>query len=341
MARFPNDLKLLGKNESIPEELTSLIDGQDQKGTLQSVSKKDQKNLLYSFSTNPEYNFVIMSAVDMDSYFSSWKRNSLILCGVGISFIIFAILFLKHYLLSLERIDQQKSMLLESSKMATLGEMAGGIAHEINNPLAIIAGLNENMKLLLSEPNPTLSEINPMLERVDSTVKRIALIVKGLKSISRQGTQDPMQYFSASKLMSETISLCKEKIESKNVTLNFSNSIETTILGRESQISQVILNLISNGLDAAGESQKRQVTVSTRIEGTKFQIRVADSGSGISQENEKKIFYPFFTTKEVGKGTGLGLSISKGIVEDHGGKLYLDRTSPETEFVVELNSGKN
>jgi signal transduction histidine kinase len=107
-------------------------------------------------------------------------------------------------------------------------------------------------------------------------------------------------------------------------------------MARPSQVSQVVLNLINNSADAIEGSPNPWIIVDVVATGTSLFLSIMDSGKGIPEEIAKKIMNPFFTTKEVGKGTGLGLSIGKGIIEGHGGKLYLDRNSPHTKFIIEL-----
>jgi C4-dicarboxylate-specific signal transduction histidine kinase len=135
--------------------------------------------------------------------------------------------------------------------------------------------------------------------------------------------------------------MCFERFKHGEITLEKSPQIRSKILCRESQISQVFLNLLNNAFDAVegidvNEKWVRLQVEEDNITNGKIVIRIIDCGNGIHDEVAKQIMEPFFTTKEMGKGTGLGLSISVGIIEDHNGKLYLDHKHPNTCFVIEL-----
>lgn len=235
-----------------------------------------------------------------------------------------------------QQVDAQKLKLLQSSKMASLGEMAGGIAHEINNPLSVIAGKIFQLKMMAQRGPFDLQKAQEHFNMIESTAFRIAKIVKGLKHFSRDSNSDPFIATKASSLIEETISFCKERFKSKQVPLSYEMNLEIELMCRPAQISQVLLNLLSNALDAVESLQERWVKINFQIKDERIIISVIDSGQGISEKNLEKIMVPFFTTKEIGKGTGLGLSISKNIIEDHGGKLFYDSSCPNTCFIIDL-----
>ena len=122
-----------------------------------------------------------------------------------------------------------------------------------------------------------------------------------------------------------------------NIILKVSEIPQVTVLAREAQLAQVLLNLLNNSFDAVEEITNKWVSIDVIDKDKKFQIRVTDSGAGIPSEILDKVMYPFFTTKEVGKGTGLGLSISKGIVEEHKGRIFIDPSMQNTCFVIEFD----
>jgi PAS domain S-box-containing protein len=228
-----------------------------------------------------------------------------------------------------------------AARMASLGEMAGGISHEINNPLAVISAIVEQQIRTLENRELDRSEIIPKLEKVRSMCDRIAKIINGLHSFSRDGGGDPFSYESIDEIMREILDFCGSRFKNSRVELRlpigvFSHSLEC----RKVQISQVLLNLLNNAFDAVAGTPGAWVALdckAKRVDGRDWiELSVTDSGAGIPPSVAAKIMEPFFTTKEVGKGTGLGLSISDGIVKSHNGRIYLDTQNPNTRFVVQL-----
>lgn len=235
-----------------------------------------------------------------------------------------------------EQIKTQ-ALLVQSVKMASLGEMAGGIAHEINNPLTIINGKISQLRHYVAQKPVPEDLLAKALDSVEATVLRIAKIVKGLRTFSRSGAKDPFETVSVAALLDDVVSFCAEKLARLNITFR----VPTIPPGlqvecRATQISQVILNLINNARDAVETCEKKWIELQVADLGTAIEIAVVDAGSGIPSNIQTSLFQPFFTTKPVNKGTGLGLSISKGIIEDHSGKLFVDNAAAHTRLVVVL-----
>jgi C4-dicarboxylate-specific signal transduction histidine kinase len=234
-------------------------------------------------------------------------------------------------------IDQQRQQIAFSSKMSALGEMAGGVAHEINNPLAIIKSSASIMRELLEDERVDRKMLGQLSERVEATTDRIARIVQGLRFFSRDGSKDPPQLVRLQTIVSDTLSLCQERFKSEGTNVLVEDiPTDIQVEGRPTEISQVLLNLLSNAHDAVAHQPERWIKLSTTHSNDRIEIRVIDSGPGVSRELRAKIFQPFFTTKEVGKGTGLGLSVSNEIAKKHGGELKLDESHAHTCFVVRL-----
>ena len=241
----------------------------------------------------------------------------------------------------ISELKEAEIRLIQSSKMASLGEMAGGVAHEINNPLAVIRSTADLLyRLEKREPLPP-DQICLQLERITATCDRIARIIKGLRAFSRSAERDPLEHVPIKTVIEDTLSLCAERLRTHGVKLEVGNIPDLSVLGRATQLSQVLLNLLNNAYDAVLPCADRWIRVEAMERSDDWiEIAVTDGGPGISKEVADKVMQPFFTTKSVGKGTGLGLSISKGIVEDHGGRLYIDRSSRNTRLVVELPTRK-
>lgn len=235
-------------------------------------------------------------------------------------------------------LSEKSQALVTSAKMSALGEMASGIAHEINNPLAVIMGKAQLSQKMLTSANVQLEKVVDNQEMIIKVSKRIVKIINGLKSFARDSASDPMVMISIEQILDETLALCHERLIKENVSFRFENKVtdEYQMNGRPTQISQVILNLLSNSIDANEGKEKKWIKLSSEIIDHNMVIRVTDSGNGIPDEIVQKMMQPFFTTKDIGKGTGLGLSISKGIIESHNGKFYYDPACPNTSFVIEL-----
>lgn len=229
--------------------------------------------------------------------------------------------------------------LQHASKMASLGEMAAGIAHEINNPLAIIQGKANQVIRAVDMIDFDKEKVKTDTMKIISTVERISNIINSLRSISRNAEIDSGKPEDVQKILEEVLSLSRERFKCNSVELrqniiDIPNQLQ--IICRPSEISQVILNLLNNAFDAVSPLDEKWVELKAVISGPNIKIVVIDSGNGIPQPILEKLMQPFFTTKEIGKGTGLGLSISKKIIEKHQGKLYYDIESKNTCFIVEI-----
>lgn len=233
--------------------------------------------------------------------------------------------------IELERkMAQQRIQLIHASKLASLGEMAAGIAHEINNPLAVIVG---SIPLVSKHKNDDV-KLNSKLETMSRSAERIDKIVKGLRKFSRTSDGSLHESELLADLVAESLVLTEAnaKRHSTSIEVMLEPALAITCDGVE--IEQVLVNLINNGIDAVRNQENRWVKVRTFSEGAQIVLQVTDSGGGVSSEVEKSMFQPFFTTKAVGEGTGLGLSIVKGILDDHKASIALNRSMTNTCFEI-------
>ncbi|MCB0368577.1 MAG: HAMP domain-containing histidine kinase [Bdellovibrionales bacterium] len=236
-----------------------------------------------------------------------------------------------------ESLMREKEAHFHASKMATLGEIAAGVAHEINNPLTIIQARILTLEKKMQKKQILDPEVAQDFEKMLGTVNRITKIIKGLKFISRDGQFDPPTRVSLTQLFQTTMDLCAERLKNNNILFEIENTTEDfEVEVRETQIVQVFLNLINNSFDAIKNLDSKWVKINFKINNELLSIHFKDSGYGISDDILEKIMNPFFTTKPAGQGTGLGLSISKGIVENHSGRLYCNRQTKHTEFIIEI-----
>ncbi len=238
-----------------------------------------------------------------------------------------------------QKLQEQQVKMSSSSRLAALGEMAGGIAHEINNPLTVahahaarIRDVAEAGKQL--DPEMVIRSA----QKIEAVCMRISRIIAGLRSIARDGHNDRFTQAPLRPIIDDALALTTEKFRHKQIELIVEPFLETLAIEcRSVQISQVIVNLLLNAEHAVENTDsKRWIRVGLQETSSNVEIRVSDSGSGIDSSIRDRIFDPFFTTKEVGHGTGLGLSVSASIAEAHGGALYLDENEAHTTFVLIL-----
>ncbi len=267
-----------------------------------------------------------------------------------------------------EELKSAQSRMVQSAKLAGLGEMVAGVAHEINNPLSFVGNnvavlqrdlsdVQELIKLyrksdpLIETANPdlageiqelwergdleyTLGNLQGLLARTREGLKRIQRIVGDLRIFARldEGDLDDVDLNAG---IESTVNIVLGNAKKRQVTIGMDLQPLPTVSCFAAKINQVVMNLVSNAIDASEEGS--EVVVRSRPESGGVRIEVEDHGSGIAPEIRERIFDPFFTTKPVGVGTGLGLSISYGIVVDHGGQIEVDSTPGQgARFVVHL-----
>lgn len=241
---------------------------------------------------------------------------------------------------AVQELKESQEMLFAKAKLSLLGEMACGIAHEINNPLSVIVGKANILKEHVSSSSLLLAEKSRMLSDVEKIVQtgmRIAAIVKGLRSFSRDGENDPFQKSDLKSIIQETVALVQERIRSRDIELTIQGAEnQQMVFCNRTQLEQVIINLLANSIDAISEYEKKWINIEVDGFHRYWRIRVSDSGQGIDSAVVEKMMNPFFTTKELGKGTGLGLSISKNILEKHEATLAYESYHGHTSFVVTI-----
>jgi len=210
--------------------------------------------------------------------------------------------------------------LMQAQKLASVGQLAAGIAHEINNPLSVLSG---EIQWLLERSKD--KKLIKSLKSMDRVSKRIALIVSNLLTFSRETATKIAKLLNINSLIDRTLSLMERRFKLTNIKIvkKFDKSLPDLIVNK-GRIEQVFMNILLNSLGAMPNGGK--LTISTKLSSTKDAVEIifVDTGSGIAKEDLSKIFDPFFSTKPTGRGTGLGLSVSHGIIKNHGGSIEID-----------------
>jgi signal transduction histidine kinase len=230
-----------------------------------------------------------------------------------------------------KRLERTRMQLMQSEKLASIGKLAAGVAHEINNPLGGILMYSHLALEDLPMANPACENLQKVIEQAERCKK----IVKGLLDFSRQRKPE-ITSVQLNELIDETFQLVESQSVLQNIKIEKKlDPLLPSIEGDKSQLQQVLLNLVLNAAGAMAHGGT--LNVSSSCDGDGIEVRCRDTGCGISAENVEKIFEPFFTTKSEKDGTGLGLSISLGIIKNHGGTLTVDsRPGRGTTFKVRL-----
>jgi C4-dicarboxylate-specific signal transduction histidine kinase len=239
-------------------------------------------------------------------------------------------------------VELQRLQIIESQKLSALGEMASGIAHEINNPMAIIYGRAMHLVEMSKQGSVSIPQVASHSQHIVNVSERVMKIISGLRSFSRNGEKDALRLESVNDIIEGTLTFCSQRLKSLDIELHILLGTEPVkILCRPVQVSQILLNLINNSIDAISKFPQKWIKIEAIPVFQEVLLIVEDSGLGIAPELQDKIFNPFFSTKLEQKGTGLGLSISQNMARSQGGDLQLDPTSRHTRFVLRMPASKH
>ncbi|MBX3022494.1 MAG: PAS domain S-box protein [Bdellovibrionales bacterium] len=235
-----------------------------------------------------------------------------------------------------QRILGQEAQLVNASRLSAIGEMAAAITHEINNPLGVILGRAEMIRAMSEKESLDQANLLRLVDTILVTGRRIEKIVRGMKSLSHQGSDsEPFSPCAVREVVSDALELCSQRFRNHGIKLIAPNIPADMVFEcRNHEVVQVLVNLLNNAFDATSALAEKWVELSVDDQEDFVRILVTDSGHGISPEVQRRLFVPFFSTKRVQYGTGLGLSISKSIVERHGGAIVVDQECSNTRFVL-------
>jgi signal transduction histidine kinase len=237
-----------------------------------------------------------------------------------------------------EQMQRERELAALNARLAQLGELAVGIAHEINNPLTIVNGYVMRARMESQKTPVDITKLGESLSAIERTTMRIAKIIAGLRAYARDGQHDPFEPTKISTLLTDALEITQGRLR------EFDIELKTEVLWDESQvidcratqIAQILVVLVNNAADAIKSLDKRWIEIGGYLEGDQIVLTVTDSGNGIPADIATNLFDPFFTTKPVGEGTGLGLSVAFGIVKGHSGEIFVNRGCANTQFVVKL-----
>jgi signal transduction histidine kinase len=240
---------------------------------------------------------------------------------------------------------EERQKVVDSSKLATIGEMAAGIVHEINQPLTVMTlGINNMLEMIELDSGLDPEKLKAKLNRLQGQIERVSKIVASMRVLTRtsDGVTEP---FSLAEAITEATGIIQHKLTKAQITLDVAADPELQAHGNRLEFSQVILNLLTNGHDAIqsriskseGAAGPMSISVAARADGEEWlDVTVRDTGSGFPKKDAERAFEPFFTTKGVGKGTGLGLALCRRIVENMGGTIALGNWDKGAEIRIRL-----
>jgi C4-dicarboxylate-specific signal transduction histidine kinase len=237
-----------------------------------------------------------------------------------------------------QELRDKQEQLVQAGKLATLGELTTGVAHELNNPLNNIGLFVGNALDLIQLGTADPERISGELDNAMHQVRKASEIISHLRTFGRAApvSREPVLI---NDVIMRALSLMQEQFRLRQIDLNLKLCDDNPlVLGNAIQLEQVLINLLTNARDAVSLSAVRTISIECVVDAPFVELVISDTGEGIPEGLEQRIFDPFFTTKEVGKGTGLGLSITYGIIKEHHGTITVAKTPPGTgaTFVIQL-----
>ena len=296
----------------------------------------------YSWLKTADWALIVQESSRQSAELFSGAFGRVMAISLAVTLTVFCIILVRARRLVeyQEETDQARAQLEHAAKLASVGELAGGIAHEINNPLAIIteeAGLLKDLIDPQFEQQITLDGIGPHLDRIQNAAFRCRDITRKLLNFVRR-TEVNLREHDIHALIDDVVDgMLGHELAVSNIEIvkEYTDEV-STIVTDQHQLEQVLINLLNNAVDAM-QDRRGRVTVTTAREDDELHLSVIDTGKGMTQAELNRIFVPFFTTKDVGKGTGLGLSVSYGIIKSMGGRILVQSVPAQgSSFTIVL-----
>jgi len=236
-----------------------------------------------------------------------------------------------------QELRDKQEQLVQAGKLATLGELTTGVAHELNNPLNNIGLFMGNALDLIALGVTDKEHIARELQNAMRQVRKATEIISHLRTFGRVAPVS-RELVSMNQVIGRALSLMQEQLRLREIEVELDVSAQrAVVIGSPIQLEQVLINLLTNARDALAESPRKIIRISCEVRDGIVDLAFSDTGPGIPEGLERRIFDPFFTTKEVGRGTGLGLSITYGIVKEHGGTIAVaNRPGEGATFLIRL-----
>ncbi|UCG34396.1 MAG: sensor histidine kinase [Phycisphaerales bacterium] len=300
----------------------------------------------YSWLKTADWALIVRESQRQPAMLFSGPFGRTVIMSVIVALIVFCVILVRAGKLVAyqEETDQARAQLEHAAKLASVGELAGGIAHEINNPLAVIteeAGLLKDLIDPQFNQKVTMDEVGSHLDNIQQAAFRCRDITRKLLNFVRR-TEVNEQEHDIHALINEVVDgMLGHELAVSNIEMvkEYSRDVSTVVTDQH-QLQQVLVNLINNAVDAM-EGRKGRITITTAREDDKLHLAVIDNGKGMTQAELNKIFMPFFTTKEVGKGTGLGLPVSYSIAKSLGGTILVQSVPAQgSSFTIVLPLGR-
>jgi signal transduction histidine kinase len=238
------------------------------------------------------------------------------------------------------QLEAEKGRALYSSKLAGIGLLASGVAHEINTPLAVISMNAETLQSKLIAKEVDRSIWDKKIKTITMTVGRIAFIIKSLQLLSREDVAPQEGHADLHQIITEVTAVSAERLRKLGIDIIYQNIHKLMVNANHMELGQVLMNLINNAVDAVKDSKEKKILINIYETEKTVTFEIQDTGAGITPQVEMNLFQPFFTTKEVGKGTGLGLSISRSILMANSGSISFIRKDKLTTFQVTLKKAQ-
>jgi len=333
---------------NVLEKLSFSLPGSQQGATVQEIIDSSDACTICGYAELKHSPWVLVAMIQSAPYLKIPRifKNELLFITI-ISIIIGIIVVTRIANTLVNRIQEaekeREDAIAQSehaSKLASVGRLASGVAHEINNPLAIInekAGLMKDILEASEEQFRNREKFLGLINSIFDSVSRCRTITHRLLGFSRR-MDTAHELFDMNDAIREVLGFLEKEIIFRNIRLDLVLAEDLPrVMSDRGQVQQVLLNIFNNALDALLEKKDGAITITTNAEDKKIEVSVSDNGHGIPKDKLKKIFEPFYSTKEKGKGTGLGLFISYGIIKKLGGNIFVEsETDKGTKFMIEI-----